>query len=109
MANLFLEKCLGNQTEVWGKDPKCSFCGELATGAWHGKENVYVCVSCATTILPKIIADATLFPNRNNSDQILKAIGGNFWKASSCLFEKRLAHKEKIEAESCKCRGGDKN
>jgi hypothetical protein len=78
MANLFLEKCLGNQTEIWGKDPECSFCGEIATGAWHGKDKIFVCVSCATTILPKIIADATLFPFRNNERQPKAIFGKRF-------------------------------
>lgn len=108
MTNLMLEKSLGNKNEFFDDDPKCTFCGKVPTGAWHVRQTVYVCVSCATTILPKLIADATLFPYRNDEKEILKAIKFNFMKGLACIFKKRLDHKEKIEKESCNC-GNDHN
>jgi hypothetical protein len=95
MSNLLLEKLMCDQDHAWGKDQKCSFCGNIPKAGWHGEQNVFVCSSCATAVLPKLIADASMFPEQNPAGHIIRSIEKNFWKATAWLYRKRLKNREK--------------
>ncbi len=39
-------------------DGICSFCEGRASAYWHGRTVVYICDSCSTHVLPKLLADS---------------------------------------------------
>jgi len=51
----------GEVTFFGGKSLECMFCNKKASAYWNcDKGEIGVCFSCATSILPKLIADVTI-------------------------------------------------
>jgi len=42
------------------EDCTCDLCGNRATAYWSSDSKIFVCARCATNILPRLIADATI-------------------------------------------------
>jgi hypothetical protein len=58
----------------------CTFCGEnQASGYWHGMvSEVLCCCSCATVVLPRLIADSCYPIYRGNLNYLLDKIRSEF-------------------------------
>jgi hypothetical protein len=71
----------------------CSFCGESGWSAvWHGVLEILVCDTCATEILPCLLADAIWMPSRKVADaeQALTHFQARFWRAFALTRERSL-------------------
>jgi hypothetical protein len=69
--------------------PMCSFCGDApATGWWRGEIDVYCCYSCATEVLPALLADSVFPPSTFGHNAALSSVNDaknraekTFWRA----------------------------
>lgn len=83
---------------------KCFSCGERAAAMmWHGTEGqIDVCPGCATSVLPKLIADAVFVPpdlskgTTGYAEQLVK-VEASFWAAVAS----RVALEKRRLAEHC--------
>ena len=100
MANLILEKAREEEDQrKWSDDAECSFCGGFPHAAWAGKRDVFVCARCATSILPKLIADASMgSPFNYNEGKVLRAVEKHFWKAVAWLNRKYIKYKFRADS-----------
>ena len=63
---------------TYGVALECDVCGEAEPVAfWHGQRTISVCKDCATTVLPRLIADAVV--SRQIKDPNIRA------EARECL------------------------
>jgi hypothetical protein len=63
----------------WIDKMKCSFCGErFGTGYWQGPKDIACCRYCATTVLPRFIADSCYPIRRADINRLLNEIRAEF-------------------------------
>ena len=82
---------MGNIKMMDMDDKICSFCGKEATAYWHGLggSTINCCRECATTILPKLMADAILDDDPFNWKHInIIGILKEFWYGVACSLRR---------------------
>lgn len=66
----------------------CTLCGtEKATASWHCHSEVFVCRTCAASVLPALFADAMGIPGTRSIEHAARALAeftGGFWYAIAC-------------------------
>ena len=89
--------------------PRCSICGEPATGGWHGEEVITVCYRCATEELPRPIVDVCLDRRRQynrlafDTGALIRDVSLAMWRASAALAQRAMGDAERAVAQN----GGD--
>lgn len=73
-----------------GEKTNCIFCHEPGVAYWHTSDvNVCICSDCATTALPKLIADAaTAKDPLADLNKVLATVTSNFWRGAAKSFQR---------------------
>lgn len=91
---------------ILDKRPRCSFCGTRSADAvWVGKRTIGVCLQCAVSDLPGLIADAIaerLNPQRDDVQDVVdrrwQIIRANFYEAMHRNDSRLLSEWQKSHA-----------
>jgi hypothetical protein len=82
-------------------DGKCSICGEASAAFWHGDSVIEVCVHCALTILPALIADAVPVNESVTPYSSVSDIEHAFYRAMSIrLWRERKPVRDAFRSEN---------
>jgi hypothetical protein len=80
----------------------CSICGGKSDAYWSGKQTITVCYTCATQVLPCLIADAmrALHFGGRDTHQLVKTnewMNSRFWRAAALALSKETPTKEDVD------------